>query len=266
MDSTVRKLYTEEGFSQSEIARELGVSSTAIMNRLRKLGLSGVDRFKKGLGSDFPFTRKQAQVSGSVYYFTGKPCSKGHISKRYTSTGQCFDCMNAYNSTEIAIAARGRYGKSDKGLAASRNWAQNLRSEESRIRGREKARLNERRKYNENAQFKLRKKLRCRQGEIFRDLGVRRTGSFVRDLGLSIGECVAYIENHFNWQPHFSWENWGTVWELDHVKALGLFDLTDREQFLQAVHYTNLQPLSIEDHKEKTKTDRRSIRLDLIDK
>jgi hypothetical protein len=33
---------------------------------------------------------------------------------------------------------------------------------------------------------------------------------------------------------------------------LGLFDLTDPEQQRQAVHYTNLQPLSTEAHRLKT--------------
>lgn len=26
-------------------------------------------------------------------YFTGRPCRRGHISERYTSSGQCVDCM-----------------------------------------------------------------------------------------------------------------------------------------------------------------------------
>lgn len=43
--------------------------------------------------SDYPLTRKDAQKSGSRYYFTGKPCKLGHIEKRYTSTGQCPTCV-----------------------------------------------------------------------------------------------------------------------------------------------------------------------------
>jgi hypothetical protein len=89
--------------------------------------------------------------------------------------------------------------------------------------------------------------------------GRSKVGSFVRDLGCSIGECQKHLESHQNWKSHFTWENWGTVWELDHIEALGLFDLTDREQFLKAAHYTNLQPLSIEDHKEKTLLDKKMI-------
>jgi hypothetical protein len=42
------------------------------------------------------------------------------------------------------------------------------------------------------------------------------------------------------------------MWEIDHIIPLWKFDLEDSIQFKQAVHYTNLQPLTIEDHKKKT--------------
>jgi 5-methylcytosine-specific restriction endonuclease McrA len=37
-------------------------------------------------------TRKQAKASGLKYYFTGKPCKHGHIAKRNTIDGGCYDC------------------------------------------------------------------------------------------------------------------------------------------------------------------------------
>ncbi len=69
-----------------------------------------------------------------------------------------------------------------------------------------------------------------------------RPGSAVRDLGCSILEFRAYIEALF--QPGMEWKNWGRKgWHLDHIRPLASFDLTDREQFLVACHYTNYQPL-----------------------
>ena len=55
-----------------------------------------------------------------------------------------------------------------------------------------------------------------------------------------------------------SWENYGrgtNKWQIDHKEALCLFDLTDREQFLKANNYTNLQPIWYEDHLGKTTQD-----------
>ena len=83
--------------------------------------------------------------------------------------------------------------------------------------------------------FKKKKKLRIIKNN-------QKTGSAVGELGCTIDEFKVYIENKF--QEGMSWENWKhDGWHLDHIKPLSSFDLTDREQFLEACHYTNLQPL-----------------------
>lgn len=69
-----------------------------------------------------------------------------------------------------------------------------------------------------------------------------KTGSGVQDLGCSIPFLKKYIESQF--EPGMNWENWNLYgWHLDHKKPLKMFDLDDREEFLAACHYTNLQPM-----------------------
>lgn len=38
-------------------------------------------------------SRKDAKNNNEKYYFTGKPCTNNHISKRYTANGKCIECV-----------------------------------------------------------------------------------------------------------------------------------------------------------------------------
>jgi hypothetical protein len=47
--------------------------------------------------------RKQAHDSGARYFFTGKPCARGHIDRRYTGTGICLSCSKSYSKRFKAL-------------------------------------------------------------------------------------------------------------------------------------------------------------------
>ena len=69
-----------------------------------------------------------------------------------------------------------------------------------------------------------------------------KAGSAVKDLGCSIDDFKKYLESKFI--NGMNWENYGKDgWHIDHIKPLTSFDLSDRSQFIEACHYTNLQPL-----------------------
>jgi hypothetical protein len=40
-------------------------------------------------------SKQQAKLAGLLRYFTGQPCSRGHITERHTSSGTCVLCGNA---------------------------------------------------------------------------------------------------------------------------------------------------------------------------
>lgn len=72
--------------------------------------------------------------------------------------------------------------------------------------------------------------------------------SAVRHLGCSIEALKQHIESQFT--EGMSWDNYGE-WHIDHIKPLSKFDLSNKEQFKAACHYTNLQPLWAKDNLSK---------------
>lgn len=93
-------------------------------------------------------------------------------------------------------------------------------------------------RYRNDIQFRLKVILRNRIRQSIKT--DTKVGSAVKDLGCSIEELKVHLESKF--QPGMSWSNIGE-WHIDHIVPLSSFDLTNREQFLRACHYTNLQPL-----------------------
>lgn len=86
-----------------------------------------------------------------------------------------------------------------------------------------------------------------------------KKGSAIKDLGCSIPFFKKYIEKKF--YGKMTWKNYGSYWDLDHKKALMFFDLTKRSQFIKAVNYKNMQPLTKPDHKKKTRKEWKKLRL-----
>lgn len=108
---------------------------------------------------------------------------------------------------------------------------------------RNKEKWKERRKqYYQRMDYRLRQALRARlRGALRHNY---KQSSAVCDLGCSIPEFKTYLASKF--QLGMTWDNWGfgkDKWNIDHIKPLKHFDLNNREQNLQACHYTNLQPL-----------------------
>ncbi len=100
---------------------------------------------------------------------------------------------------------------------------------------------------NDDVCYRIAEVLRSRLRQALKDGW--RSGSAVGDLGCTIAELKEYLESQF--RDGMSWDNYGVVWEIDHVRPLSSFDLTQHDQAAQACHYTNLQPLLIAENRSK---------------
>lgn len=46
--------------------------------------------------------RSEARLAGKLFYFTGKPCNRGHVVERYTTTAKCHECTKIYVNESYA--------------------------------------------------------------------------------------------------------------------------------------------------------------------
>lgn len=181
------------------------------------------------------------------------------FSKRLASpdgmSPKCKHCSNQYG-----IIYR---EKNADELSKKRKIVLNSRTEEQKLlkvaydreyNRKNSVRINEHRKqYNKNKRksdtaYRLSENLRSRLYKV--TAGITKVGSAVHDLGCDINEFKLYIESKF--QPGMTWENYGIKgWHVDHIIPLATFNLENREEFIQAAHYTNLQPLWAEDNLKK---------------
>lgn len=138
--------------------------------------------------------------------------------------------------------------KKKQQIANNPEYAASLRRSKKAWRDKNKGYTNE---YNKKRKaidpiFKLRMYLRSRLHKAVRNL--TKQGSAVKDLGCTLEEFKIHIENKFT--TLMTWENYGE-WELDHIIALAKFDLSIREEYAKACHYTNYQPLWKADNRAK---------------
>ena len=53
-------------------------------------------------------TRKAANKAGRRYFFTGRECHRGHISKRFVSNGRCVECLREGPRYQAMVRRRNR--------------------------------------------------------------------------------------------------------------------------------------------------------------
>lgn len=92
--------------------------------------------------------------------------------------------------------------------------------------------------------FRLAERLRASIRQALKRNGGSKNSRTVELIGCSIAEFRSYIERQ--WRPGMSWDSYGPrrdCWQLDHIRPVASFDLTDQAQVRACFHFSNYQPL-----------------------
>ena len=98
--------------------------------------------------SEYPADRATAKATGAKHYYTGKPCTRGHVALRKTK-GSCVECMK--EDWALDNAKRSEKPKSEASKAAGRRYYEkNKEAVKARANARPKNEVTEyKRKYKE---------------------------------------------------------------------------------------------------------------------
>lgn len=205
-------------------------------------------------------TRQQALQQGLLHYFTGKPCKRGHVARRYVSIRSCIECCdinrkafhksNPGKSSEYSL--RWQASNPDKvRLIESRrvrHRSDEVRRREALYRERNRGRIRAYvrgwagQRMQQDAAFRFRSGLASLVNTSIRKQFGKKACKTHDLIGCTVPELMRHLEAQFT--DRMTWENYGRYgWHIDHIRPCASFDLTDPEQQRACFHYTNLQPL-----------------------
>ena len=99
-----------------------------------------------------------------------------------------------------------------------------------------------------NPQYRIKFNLRERMRKALK--GNWKQGKTVELLGLPILEYKEYLSKQFD--KNMSWDNYGSYWEIDHIKPCDSFDLSNLEEQKKCFIFTNTQPMEVSKNRIKS--------------
>lgn len=72
-----------------------------------------------------PSTLEEASKLGTKFYFTGKPCKKGHLCKRSTKGRYCLDCRKVWNEENPDYYSNWVKNNKERAKQYKKNWIKN---------------------------------------------------------------------------------------------------------------------------------------------
>lgn len=210
----------------------------------KKYALANVEKIKEYRGEKYKNNKEYFSKKNKQYLEKNKQIvktQKKEYNTRNKENIKEYQSIYRLNNKDKAAAYKKEYYLANKDMILAKQ-----KDERKNIEFKRKRQENHKRKIETDIQYRLRDRIRTRLCGAVNN----KSGSAIRDLGCSVAELKVWLENQF--QIGMSWDTWGVRgWHIDHKIPLAHFDLTDRNQFLLACHYTNLQPLWHKDNCSK---------------
>lgn len=183
--------------------------------------------------------------------------------------GSCKDCGKKsskayYDKNKIELYEKAKLWKlenKEKLLEIHRNWRKNNPEKCKEIWNRHKVKP-ERKLYEKNYRNENREKLQAKRLKKFKETpqlqwvyklrslahsAIRQRLSlkdrFCMEFNCTFKVFIKHLENTF--KEGMTWENYGKVWHVDHIRPLSSFDLEVLEHRFKAAHYSNHQALFV---------------------
>lgn len=172
-----------------------------------------------------PRSKSEAVEIGTEYYFTGF-CERGHLAVRSVKFNRCVRCQEQ---------DRKKYYEENREdiIASTVEYLNN--------------------RYKTDHSFKVKKVIRSQVLRLVTSAKLSKTTNTEDLLGYTSEEFKSNIESKF--YEGMNWDNYGAVWEIDHITPVGMFDIKDIGQIKEVNALENLMPMYKDAHLDKTKID-----------
>lgn len=168
-----------------------------------------------------------------------KQCTKCNLSKTLDNfSGKkcwCKQCTNEYAK---------QYRNNNKEIIKNNQklWYDNVGRELKKEydKGRlEYTRERDRVRYQTDENYRIIKVLRTRLYKTMK--GDKSSKSIKNMIGVPFQYFLNWIE--FQFQESMNWDNYGAIWDIDHVQPCSSFDLTNDDQKCMCFNWKNMRPL-----------------------
>jgi len=105
-------------------------------------------------------------------------------------------------------------------------------------------------KYHTDIGFRIKHVTSSRISEALKLYNTLKNDRTIEYLGCSIKDYTLYLEQQFD--DNMTWDNYGSYWEIDHIKPIASFDLNIEKNLYNCFYYLNTQPLEKTQNREKS--------------